>query len=168
MKDSSWRIFYSSRSLTCLHVTRIGKGYFLLCGEKKVLKSPSSTSVPGGESIAWLAYLPNLKVPENSNEADDIQGNGTAAGPTVTFLQILLQMIVVASLLLLRFRSLYKWNKFVDAYFNITGVWMSAPPISILRDTAPTPWRILGILKHPTNWLISFFRDSLGSKEHLF
>lgn len=123
MKDSSWWIFYSRRSLTCLHVSRIGKGYFLLCGEKRVLKSLSSTSLPGGKSIVWLAYLANLKVPENSNEADDMQGNGTAARPTVTFLQILLKMIVVASLPLVRFCSLYKWNKFVAFnLFSFTGI----------------------------------------------
>lgn len=145
-KDSSWWIFYSRRSLTCLHLTRIGKGYFLLCGDKKVLKKSLFHQCSCGGSIVWLAYLSNLKVPENSNEADDIQGNGTAAGPTVTFLRILLKMIALASLLSLRFRSLYKWNKFADTYFNMTGVWMSVPPISILRDTASTPWRITAFL----------------------
>lgn len=131
-------------------------------------KSPSSTSAPGGGGIVWLAYLPNLKVPENSNEADDIQGNGTAAGATVSFLQILLKTIVVASLLLLCFHSLYKWNKFADTCFNMTGVWMSVPPISILQDTAPTLWRIPAIPKHPNTWLSTFFRDSVGSMEHFF
>lgn len=120
------------------------KVIFLLCGGKRVLKSPSSISVPAGESIVWLAYLPNLKVLENSNEADDIQGNCTAAGPTVTFLQILLKMIVVASLPLIRFHSLYKWNKFADTYFNMTGVWMSVPPISIDPQLGPHPLKNSG------------------------